>query len=63
MRPGKRQSDDGDCQSERGDQVGESQPPAREQEPDQVAKGAKRAGAQAGSTRKFLSVDRSVPEG
>src|SRR6266436_10014847 len=46
MRPGEGQSDDRDRQEDRCDQVAERQPPTGEKEPDDIAEGAERPGAE-----------------
>src|SRR3984893_2723626 len=45
MRPREREADDGDGQENRGDDVSEREPPAGENQPNEVADHAERAGA------------------
>ena len=62
MRPGKRQSDDGDRESKRDDQMAERQPPARQQKPQQVADHTEGPGPNTRSNGELLSIDCRVPE-
>jgi hypothetical protein len=43
MRPGERDADDGYSQHDRGNEMGERQPPTGEDEPEDIAKDAERS--------------------
>ena len=46
MRPGERNADDSDSQQDRCNEVGERQPPTCEDQPEDIAKNAKRPSTQ-----------------
>ena len=63
MRPGEGDADDRDRENHRRDEVSERKPPAGQDEPDQVADQAKRAGADIGLAGQFVATHRPEPNG
>src|SRR5437762_5779466 len=63
MRPAEGNADDGDEAKDSDTEMGDRQPDARQQEPDDIADEAERAGADILLARQLVAVDRLIAEG